>query len=175
MTTDLLPEKSPAMRMPGVPVRGLLARGLLWLMLASALAWAGTVVAAVPAKPAMPSTAGPAPETTASAPVRVWNRDLVTLNTPYRGVTPQMRAKLASERIAESIDQIDPNDLRADWAQVGSDTGVLFTSGTQLLFALRPAMPARWTGRNWSVWLPRCWSVSGRSCGNERAHGAPPK
>lgn len=143
MTTDLLPEPGPAMRMPGLlflglPVRGQLVRGLLWLMLGSALAWAGTVFAAAPPEPAKPGSAGPAPETTASAPVRVWNRDLVTLDTPYRGVTPQMRAKLASERIAESIDRIDPNDLRADWAQVGSDTGVLFTSGSQLLFALRP-------------------------------------
>ena len=137
MTTDLLPETNPAMRMPGVPVR-LLARGLLWLMLASGLAWAGTVFAAAPTAPSKPGATGPAPETTASAPVRVWNRDLVTLDTPYRGVTPQMRAKLASERIAESIDRIDPNDLRADWAQVGHDTGVLFTSGSQLLFALRP-------------------------------------
>src|SRR5688572_21081533 len=111
MTTDLQQRTSPAMRMPG-----LLVRGLLWLVLASALAWAGTVFAAAPTNAAKPGAAGPAPETTASAPVRVWNRDLVTLDTSYRGVTPQMRAKLASERIAESIDRIDPNDLRADWA-----------------------------------------------------------
>jgi small-conductance mechanosensitive channel len=133
MATDLLPKGIPTMRMPGV-----LVRGLSWLILVGGLAWAGTVSAAPPPEPAKSAEAEPAPETIAAAPVRVWNRDLVTLNTPYRGVTPQMRAQRASERIAESIDDLDPDELHADWAQVGDETGVLFTAGNQMLFALRP-------------------------------------
>lgn len=133
MTTDLLPGGKPTMR-----AAGLLVRGLSWLALVSGLAWTGIVSAAPPAESAQPGTAEPAPETTDAAPVRVWNRDLVTLNTPYRGVTPQVRAQRATERIARSIDDLAPDELRADWAQVAGDSGVLFTAGNQVLFALRP-------------------------------------
>lgn len=121
---------------PMMRIRSLLAGSVL--MLASmTTAWAAGP-ASPTAEPVKTAAAAPAPETTRAAPIRVWNQELVRLEVPYRGLTPQVRAERATDRIAEAIDELEPDAIRAEWTQVGADSGVMFLQDNQILFALRP-------------------------------------
>ncbi len=79
--------------------------------------------------------AGPEP---APATLSVWNRPIVVFRAPIRQVSPAQRAAGAAKRIEALLDDIRPEDVRADPTLMGDLRGVLLTARGHLLFALLP-------------------------------------
>ncbi len=117
-----------------VPFRNRLARVLL---VGAFALFAQTAAAAEPA--AAPSAANaneaafaPAEE----APIVVWNRTLITLRSPFGGLTPAQRAEAAEHRFRDGLDTMRPERLSSTWVQTDDAAGVLIREGTEVLFGI---------------------------------------
>ena len=70
------------------------------------------------------------------APIVVWNRTLITLRSPFGGLTPAQRAEAAERRFREGIDRMRPERLSSTWVQTDDASGVLIRDGTEVLFGI---------------------------------------
>ncbi|MBS0584032.1 MAG: mechanosensitive ion channel [Proteobacteria bacterium] len=112
---------------------------LCWLLPAGlASAQAGGVADVPAAAPTVATTSAGVDLSTTAADVEVWNRQVATFAVPYNGLSPQDRARNASARLERMLDTMQPDELAAEWAQVGTTQGVMITSHGRIVFGLLP-------------------------------------
>jgi small-conductance mechanosensitive channel len=117
-----------------VPFRDRLVRALLAgaLALFAQIAVAEEPARAPPAANAKETAFTPAEE----APIVVWNRTLITLRSPFGGLTPAQRAEAAERRFRDGLDTMRPERLSSTWVQTDDAAGVLIREGTEVLFGI---------------------------------------
>ncbi|WP_147281748.1 mechanosensitive ion channel family protein [Dyella solisilvae] len=115
---------------------------MLTLAMLAITGLAGVAPASAQTPPELPAPASSAAEVLGAsaegAPVRVWNRTVVTLYAPFHGISPADRARSAGERIEGVIDKLKPTDIYTSWVESGSEQGVLVHGGNLMLFGLLP-------------------------------------
>ncbi|MET0232502.1 MAG: mechanosensitive ion channel family protein [Rhodanobacteraceae bacterium] len=116
------------------PFRCRLAR----VLLVGALAlFAGIAGAEEPANASRTTAAKETAFTPAEeAPIVVWNRTLITLRSPFGGLTPAQRAEAAEHRFRDQLDTMRPERLSSTWVQTDDAAGVLIREGTEVLFGI---------------------------------------
>jgi len=105
----------------------------------SCLAWFPLVFqlafAAVPAVPPAQREAAKS-DAPQAAMVRVWNRDIVEFRASIGTLTPQDRVQMAVQHIQELPDTALQDAIHYEPATLGDLEGLVFRSGTKVLFAL---------------------------------------
>ncbi len=115
-------------------------RAILWFLLCHgclllAPGLPGADQAAQSPAPLGPTAAGMREETTA-ADVVVWNRTLVTMRSPLGFPSVEARAKAASGRIAQVLDELDARTLVLRETQSGNLNGVMVLGGYNMLLTI---------------------------------------
>lgn len=86
---------------------------------------------------------GTAPAAAALAPenggtILIWNRPLITLQAPFGKMSPAERAEGAQHRIEESLDRLNPAELKSTWVESADGKGALISGNTGILFGIVP-------------------------------------
>jgi len=95
------------------------------VLLAGMLALFAEVAAAdePAAAPAAANTTETAFTPAEEAPIVVWNRTLITLRSPFGGLTPAQRAEAAEHRFRDGLETMRPERLSSTWVQTDDASG----------------------------------------------------
>jgi small-conductance mechanosensitive channel len=74
----------------------------------------------------------------AGAPIVVWDRTIITLYAPYGGKDASERARIATDRINDALDDLAPEDISVAWAESGDEKSVIVRTAYSVLFNVRP-------------------------------------